>query len=238
MLVGAAAIAGCQPTLAPVRFRARPDSVEPGRLQGPFDGQVIDAGSGKPIDGATVVASWSVRQGRGLSGPGSVRVVALDTDADGRYRIARFEEDAFAHGSWLDRFTLVVYKRGYLGWRSDLRYSDGAPRSDFTQAANVVPLERLPPDISHRRHLAYLGADGPILSKLEWELPLAAQELSPSAEAAPATAEALPTSHLEARVLLSADELKAVSGYAGAFTVGALPDLPSSPSYDLSLIHI
>ena len=216
-----------------MHFRARPDSVQPGRLQGPFDGQVLDAGSGKPLEGATVVASWALRAGRGPSGPGGAKVVTVDTDADGRYRFDRFREPQFAVAAALDRFTLVVYKRGYVGWRSDLRFADGSPRTDFTQLGNVVALERLPIDVSHRRHLAYLGADGPLLAKLSWELPLAARELSPSAESAPLPVEPpAPVTHLDARALLSADELKAVSGSSLDFTVEPLPDLPSTPGYD------
>lgn len=240
--------AACQPTVALAPFRARPDSVQPGDLRGPFDGQVVDAGTGKPVDGATVVGSWALRTGRGLSGPSRTELATVETDADGRYRLPELPGGVGMREA-LERFTLVIYKRGYLGWRSDRRFADLSPRTDFAQTQVVTRLERLPGDVSHARHLAFLGAAGPLLAKVEWELPLAAEEVTPgsaAAEAAPvetpaagAPAEKEPPPsepsvqpHLDARVLLSAAELKAVSSYPGTFTVEPLPDLPSTSTYD------
>ncbi len=159
--------AGCQPTIAAAPFRARPDSVLAGDLKGPFDGRVIDGGSGKPVEGAAVVGSWSLRAGAGPSGPAGARVVSVDTDADGRYRIGPLKGGVDA-AALVERFTLVIYKRGYLGWRSDVRFADRSPQTEFTQLGNVARLVRLPADVSHARHLAYVGAAGPLLPRVEW----------------------------------------------------------------------
>src|SRR5262249_32916523 len=95
-------------------------------------------------------------------------------------------------------------------------------------------LERAAPEMSHAKHLRFLGAGGPLLAKLGWEL----QQASLEAAGEKAAPEAAPTEEpagapaLDASVLLSADELRAVTGYKGDFAVGKLGDLPSTSTYD------
>src|SRR5690349_21719697 len=64
-----AALAGCAGPRAEAPFPARPDTVIPGDLSGPFEGRVVDAGTGKPVEGAAVLASWAFESGVGLPGP-------------------------------------------------------------------------------------------------------------------------------------------------------------------------
>src|SRR5439155_3789693 len=89
-------------------------------------------------------------------------------------------------GARVARFTVVVYKRGFLAWRSDRRFDDLAPRHDFAQTGAVAQLQRLPSEVSHARHLAFAGAGGPLLSRMAWELPLAAAESAGPVEGGPA----------------------------------------------------
>jgi hypothetical protein len=211
-------------------FPLRPDTVVRGDLRGPFNGRVVEAGSGKPVEGATVLGSWAFETGRGLVGPADAVSATTETDADGRYEIDAVP--APRDGRWrIARFTLVVYKRGYLAWRSDRRFADLQPRRDFAQTGNQVKLEALPGDLSHTRHLLFIGASGPLLNLLGAELAIAADEAA-HPETAVASAGAAPkVAPLDPGRLLSVDELKAVTGYNGAFTEEPLPDVAPSPIY-------
>ena len=238
--VGLGLFSGCAGPSALAPFPARPDTVVAGDLRGPFEGQVLDADSGKVVEGATVVGSWAWEVGRGFSGPERAESQVAETGADGFYRLpAAPDSDVGAHAARLTRFTLVVYKRGYVAWRSDRRFADLSPRHDFAQGGNIVRLERLPADVSHSRHLAFVGASGPLLSHLAWELPLAAQEVMPAAESTEGGGEVTPrprpTSSVlppDPNLLITIDEIKAVTGWKGDFTATPLPDIAPGPTYD------
>ncbi|HZS36835.1 MAG TPA: hypothetical protein VFF06_08415, partial [Polyangia bacterium] len=138
-LLTACALAGCAPWVQTASFPIRPDTVEPGNLLGPFDGQVVDAVTGKPLADALVFASWGFEVGRGLIAPAGAWVATAETDGDGNYHVPRM---ASVPGSRtrVERFTLIIYKRGYVGYRSDRRFDDLGARHDFSQLRNVVKL--------------------------------------------------------------------------------------------------
>jgi hypothetical protein len=218
-------LAACVGPIAEAPFPARPDTVVAGDLRGPFDGRVVDADSGKPVEDATVIASWAFETGRGLVGPAGASTASAATDADGRYRIDRVRTPR--DGRWrIARFTLVVWKSGYLGYRSDRRFSDLGPRHDFAQTNNSVRLEPLRAEVSLQRVVAFLGVAGPLLPVLEEELaraPAAPTETAASTTARPAG--------IDPEKLLTVEELKAVTRYDGAFTEEPLPDRPASATY-------
>jgi hypothetical protein len=223
LLVLVVSSVGCAAAVAEAPFPGRPGAVDPGDLHGPYDGQVLDADTGKPLAGAAVVGSWSLEDGVGLIGPEGAAWRRVETDADGRYRL-----EAFAGGRGrLARFTLLVYKRGYVAYRSDRRIEDASARHDFTQRENVVKLERFPEAMTHAAHLRYLGAGGPLLAELGPELQQASDERAGSASATVA-AQSAP----DATQLLAPDELKAVTGFEGRFEMRKLGDLPTTAHYD------
>ncbi|MSP60494.1 MAG: carboxypeptidase regulatory-like domain-containing protein [Myxococcales bacterium] len=211
----------------------------PGDLLGPFDGQVLDAGSGKPVEGAAVLGSWAFEDGGGLTGPSSAAWQLTETDADGRYAIGRLSTIA---GGRIARFTVVVYKRGFAGWRSDRRFEDFSARHDFAQRGNIARMARMPAEGSHIRLVRFVGAGGPLLAKLGWELQQASLEAEAArgrgeSEGGVAPAPATAGGVLDANQLLSADELKAVTGYGGDLTVEKLGDLPTTAQYDSAHFH-
>lgn len=229
MAAAIALISGaCAPTLLEAPFPARADTVEPGNLLGPFDGQVLDAASGKPLSGAVVYGTWRFETGEGLTAPGGSASLSTETDADGRYRLPRLQRLPGGRARIVG-FTLIIYKRGYVGYRSDRRFEDLGVRRDFAQRLNEVKLEPAGPSLSHVRHLRFLGGGGALRRALAGEVMLAALELgSGLGGGQPADTGPL----LEADVLLSADELKAMTGYGGEFTLDKLADLPQTSTYD------
>lgn len=236
-VLSAPSLAGCGPTIGTAPFSARPDTLQPGDLLGPFDGVVVDAETERPIAGAAVSASWAFERGLGLRGPAGVREATVETAADGRYQIERPGDVPTGGSMRLRRFTLIVYRRGYVGYRSDFKLNHDQ-RHDFSQHANKVRLEKWQPAFEHRQHLAFLGGGQAIAKAAAWEAQPASLEnegvaLAPSAKV---TGEQAPTLQrqtlLDAWPLLSADEVKGVTGYAGEFEVGRLADRVRSDVYD------
>jgi hypothetical protein len=240
-------VAACTPPAArPATFRARPDSVEPGDLRGPFDGKVVDSETERPVAGATVYAVWSFVDGYGFPGPSGYAEKLVNTDAEGRYKVPRLDV-APKKGARLGAFHLVVFKRGYVAYRSDRRFEDLGPRLDFTQRRQEVRLERWRSDISHVKHLRYVGGGATLAELTKWEIPEAAAELagrpSPGASAdATATSKrpggGRPTGSipvgppLPAQQLLVPADVAEVTGFSGEFDVGDLGDEPPSPQYN------
>ena len=219
-------LVSCAPVIAEAPFPARPDTAEAGDLLGPFDGRVVDADSGKPIAGATVFASWGFEIGRGLTAPAGGWTETTETNSDGRYLIRHLRAVPGSRVRVM-RFSLIIYKSGYIGYRSDRRFDDFSERHDFAQHLNAAKLERMSAQVSHVRHIRFLGGGASIKKALDRELVEAGLELSEP----PRTAEK-PGPPLDASVLLAEAELRAATGYTGKFTVEKLADLPTSSSYD------
>jgi hypothetical protein len=224
-------LASCAPT--PVRtapFRVRPDAVTAGDLRGPFTGRVVDLSGGAPVAGALVYAAWTFETGAGLPQPGGFREAVASTDADGKYVVpALSDAPAAAH---LTDFVLVIYKRGYVAYRSDRRFADLGPRLDFAQLHNEVQLERWREDYSHARHLRYVGGGAAVAALTRWEAEDAIAELSGERTG---PGEIIPNlgngPYVVAAQLLTDTDIKAQTKYEGSFETGPLGDEPDNPGY-------
>ena len=102
----------------------------------------------------------------------------VSTDATGRYRID--ELTAIPADVRVTDFTLVIYKRGFVAYRSDRRFGDFGPRRDFAQLDTTVLLERWRPEHSHARHVRVVGGGCVISAVTEWEADAAIAELEPN----------------------------------------------------------
>ena len=225
-------VACAAPGVRPAAYRMRPDSVRIGDLRGPFDGRVVDADSGLPIAGAQVQVSWTVVAGRVLPAPVAARELVTVSDATGRYSVSGLALPS--HGVLAD-VRLLIFKRGYVAWRSDRRFDDFGARTDFTQTGHEVRLERWHSDVSHVRHLRYVGG-GPLLVELtRWETCDAAAELAgrgACGEASPTVPRSARAVAFDAAALLGANDVRELTGQPGDFTVGELGGEPTSARYD------
>lgn len=240
MSVLAIAVAGCARTTArPAPFRDRPDSVAAGDLRGPFTGRVVDAGTGRPVTGAIVYSTWTFTGGRGLTAPAGFHEHVTSTDADGRYEVPALTSDPRG-GARITAFQMVVYKRGYVAYRSDRRFTDFGPRHDFAQLRNEIELERWTEDMSHARHLRYIGGGAQLASLTAWEADEAARELGGGTGGTrttdPFTRPRDVTAAVIASRLLAPADVTAVTGFEGTFETGPLGDEPDSASY--SSVHL
>ena len=215
-------------------FRDRPDSVAPGSLLGPFTGRVVDDANGDPVTGALVYAAWSFEAGYGLTTPAGHEDAVVSTDADGRYEIKALGDGPGGGSARVTNFVLVIYKRGYVGYRSDRRFGDFGLRRDFAQRQNQVVLPRWRAEFSHVKHLRYLGGGGPIAALTSWEADEAAAELSGmrGLDGPVLSTDITPTDRRTvAAQLLSEREIVAISATETKYETGPLGDEPDSDRY-------
>ena len=241
VLLGGVVLGGlgaCSPIVRPARFAGARDRVTEVTLEGPFDGQVVDETTAEPIQGATVVGVWSYDQGDGLHAPSGSEVVEVKTDQAGRYRIPHApRHGGAARPLRMVSFQLVVYKRGYVGYRSD-RPLDGTPRSDFAQRHNRASLRKWRDTDSHAQHLVFLAAPAAVAKLSAWEREAANVDLyrelggqaAGPAPAAPGEPKAT-LQVLDAQRLLTPEDVRRRTGYTDAFEVKELGDLARTHFY-------
>ncbi|MDX2087714.1 MAG: hypothetical protein SFX73_07685 [Kofleriaceae bacterium] len=211
-------------------FRVRPDAPEAGALAGPFTGRVVDSTTHAPVAGALVYGAWSLERGTALTEPAGAREFVGSTDASGAYSIP--ELGKLPRGMRVTDFTLLVYKRGYIAYRSDRRFADLGPRMDFAQTGNQVLLERWRSDLSHARHLRFVGSGTAVAALTQWEVADASAELDgkrgTGQELRPGRGEG---PYIVAAQLLTEGDIKARTKYDGGFETGPLSDEPDTAAY-------
>jgi hypothetical protein len=230
----AVVVVGCTPPPAPrtATFRQRPDAVAPGNLNGPFTGRVLDAANRAPVTGAVVYATWTFERSTPLPVPAGYQEAVASTDATGRYLLP--ELTSVPAGARVTDFALVIYKRGFVAYRSDRRFADFGPRRDFSQLENHVLLERWRPELSHARHVRFVGGGGVISAVTEWEAEVAISELDPDARPLgprpilPGTGDG---PNLVAAQLLKPEEIKARTRFDASADTRPLGDEPDTATY-------
>ncbi|MBT8495745.1 MAG: hypothetical protein KJO07_22035, partial [Deltaproteobacteria bacterium] len=185
---------------------------------------------------ALVYATWTLTTGYGVVAPGGVKEVVVSTDSDGRYRIGSMAELPSTGSQRLTDFHLVVYKRGYVAYRSDRRFFDLGPRRDFAQLRNEVKLERWREEYSHMRHLRYVGGGAALSALTAWEAAEAAAELSgqKGGQRTRIAASFSPFGRSQAVVaaqLLSDADINRITKFDGKFETGPLGDEPDTKAY-------
>lgn len=130
-------------------------------------GTVLDAVSGKPIEGAVVVAEWVDREGFGFYVSSTYKVEEKLTDANGEFGLDGVNK------ANLD-LSFSIYKRGYVCWNNKSIFMDGH-RTDFLwktgQTYSLVPWQE---GWSHWKHVGFIhsvaDSRGKAFNKeFEWE---------------------------------------------------------------------
>jgi hypothetical protein len=230
-VAAALALAACTATATRTApFRVRPDSADAGALAGPFDGRVVDATTKAPVAGALVYGAWTFERGAALVEPAGAKEFVGSTDAAGHYKVPSL--GALPPGARVTEFTLLVYKRGYIAYRSDRRFADLGPRMDFAQHGNQVLLERWRNEMSHARHLRFVGSGTAVAALTQWELADASAELDgkrqQSEDLRPGRGEG---QYVVAAQLLTEADIKKRTKYDGGFETGPLADEPDTATY-------
>jgi hypothetical protein len=78
-----------------------------------ISGRVVDGMTGKPLEGALVVAQWTKEHGFGLTYHDLYKIVETETDKEGIFSIE-------GPGSpFVEPPEMIIYKEGYIPWRND-----------------------------------------------------------------------------------------------------------------------
>lgn len=255
-----AGIVACAPIVRPAPFQGARNQVTDTSLIGPFDGQIVDATTGEPVQDAVVVGIWSYDQGDGFIGPSGSETISVQTDDVGRYRIDRAPLRIRGSSLRLVSFHLVVYKRGYTGYRSDTVFEGGA-RRDFTGRHNRIELIKWRERDSHAEHLLFLAPPREVARVAGWEqsqanldlyralgggggLPEGEDEGGDEGEGETGegeTGEVGPDDHqgqwLDAAALIGPEEIAMRTGYDGEFALEDLTDFPRTAFYHGVLVR-
>lgn len=229
LATGATATACVDSAVRTAPYRVRPDAAEPGTLAGPFTGRVLDATTRSPVAGALFYATWTLERGTGLPEPAGAKEFVGSTDAAGVYRVPVLGK--LPHGVRVTEFNLLVYKRGFVAYRSDRRFTDLGLRLDFAQRENQVLLERWRADLSHARHLRFVGGGTAVAALTQWELADASAELDGTKGASDLRPGRGVGQYVVAAQLVSEADIKGRTRYDGGFETGPLSDEPDTATY-------
>jgi len=141
----------------------------------PINVKVIDAETEQPIEGAVLLAQWTIPSGMaGFSSSSNYKVVESVSNKDGQMRVEGVTK------SGVNKPKVTVYKKGYVAWNSRLIFPDYIYRKDFRwRDGYVFKLEQFKPEYSHSKHVSFIysthssGADTGLFSKSwDWEVGL------------------------------------------------------------------
>lgn len=77
-------------------------------------GKVVDSVTGKPIEGALVVAQWKKQHGFGLTYHSLSKITETLTDKEGAFSLTGI------YDPFVEPPEMIIYKAGYIPWRNDL----------------------------------------------------------------------------------------------------------------------
>lgn len=116
-----------------------------------MNGSVIDAETGKPIEGAVVLVEWTKTKGIGLTHTESFKVVEVFTDKDGKFAVSGVS-DPFVNAP-----DLTVYKKGYVCWNNKNIFPDYKQRSDFKWSYSyTVRIIKFNDKYSYNDHVSFI----------------------------------------------------------------------------------
>lgn len=141
-------------------------------------GTVVDAETGEPIEGAVVLVEWTMTKGLpGMTYRERYMVTESVTDSYGRVSIREI------HNPLVGAPVIVIYKKGYVAWRSDFIFPNYVRRKNFKWVQGYVfRLEHFLRGFLHSKHVLFIrsGLSLDSSSKLEqaysWEWGLASKE--------------------------------------------------------------
>ena len=129
---------------------------------GPYSGQVIDSQTGESVEGASVLFYWVKATPHPMGAyDETIGARLIYSDGKGRYTIPTFFANLGLMG-FLDSTNIIIYQPGYQAYIIELHPSnplnpfsdpEGGDDMNFKAKNNVVKLDRIPPNFSHKEHM-------------------------------------------------------------------------------------
>lgn len=152
------------------------------RIYLPIEGTVIDAETKQPIEGAVVLAEWTITPMAWLGLPTtySYRVIETISDKNGRFMI-----NAYVLNPIVNKPDLTIYKAGYVCWNNRLIFPKKQSRYEFRWTSKqTYALERFKSEYSHDSHVNFieiftlsLSRDSKLKKAFRWEELMRQREL-------------------------------------------------------------
>lgn len=142
-------------------------------------GTVLDAETGKPVEGAVAGAEWHLAKGLpGLTYTDLYKSAETVTDENGKFSLPGVANPFV-------KLRFVIYKKGYVAWREFGTFPDYTEREKLNwKRHNVFRLERFVRGAySHSDHIMYierglieLGSSSKLGQAYEWECTMERKE--------------------------------------------------------------
>jgi len=115
-------------------------------------GTVVDAETGRPIEGAVVLVEWTMTKGvPGMSHTESYKVIEIFTNMNGKYNIPRVLNPLVYSPD------ITIYKKGFVAWNNKLIFPEHKKRTDFSlRDDNIYKLERFKIEYDKNNHQAFI----------------------------------------------------------------------------------
>lgn len=117
-------------------------------------GQVVDAETEKPIEGAAIFIEWTKRGPGppGLAGEVTVEVAETLTDSEGHFEVPKYS-------TWFKDYTMAVYMKGYVCWSSWKVFPGWKDRKGFKlKNKMLIKLERFKEEYSKEDHARFTSS--------------------------------------------------------------------------------
>lgn len=119
----------------------------------PISGTVVDAETGKPVEGALVLVEWTRTTGIGLTTTKSYKVAEVVTDKDGKFTLPGVL-NPFVNAPYL-----TIYKKGYVAWNNKSIFPGNGIRVDFKWSSGYVfKLEQFKNTYSYEDHYYFISS--------------------------------------------------------------------------------
>jgi hypothetical protein len=115
-----------------------------------ISGTVVDAETGKPVEGAVVLVEWTRRVGIGDYHTVSVRAAETLTDKAGKF-------NAFGPlHPFVDPPDVTIYKKGYVAWNNKRMFPDYKHRQTSEDMYQTIKQEKFRGSYSYDRHVSFI----------------------------------------------------------------------------------
>ncbi len=152
------------------------------RIYFPIEGTVVDAETKQPIEGAVVLAEWTITTMGWLGMPTTYPYKVIETVSD---KTGKFRINTYVLNPIVNKPDLTIYKAGYVCWNNKIIFPDKQRRNGFRWInKQTYELERFKSEYSHDSHVNFisilalsLSRDSKLKQAYRWEELIRQKEL-------------------------------------------------------------